>query len=244
MKNRRNYYRVLHVGRDAPAAVITACYRTLLQRLKMHPDLGGDNAEAAIVNDAYATLSDPDRRAAYDRTLVSASEQRREAEAPAWPREEAPASSRPATAATRSATRCSFCSAPFPANDAKSPASACAGCESVLFPAPKHQVGGASRRAFERLPRNMPVTFRLARSRNVARTGALVDLSLNGMRLLSQVNIPIGERVRIDCAFCSAVAIVRSRSPKEHGQGGWQCGMEFLTPCFTDGRGGLISILA
>ena len=91
----------------------------------------------------------------------------------------------------------------------------------------------------------MPVTFRLARSRNVARTGAVVDLSLNGMRLLSQANIPIGERMSLDCAFCSAVAIVRSRNPaKEHRQGGWQCGVEFLTLRIRYEHGTLLSTLA
>jgi len=77
------------------------------------------------------------------------------------------------------------------------------------------------------------------------RHGAIVDLSLNGMRLFSQVNIPIGERMSLDCAFCSAVAIVRSGSPaKEHGQRGWQCGVEFLTLRIRRERGSLLSTLA
>jgi len=142
-------------------------------------------------------------------------------------------------------TPCSFCSTLFLASRAESRDSVCATCGSVLFPALKHQVGGASRRAFERLPRDMPVTFRMADSRSVARPGAIADLSPNGMRLLSQVNIPIGERVRIDCAFCNAVAIARSGRPtKEHGQGGWQSGVEFLTLRIRHERGSLLSTRA
>ena len=72
MRNRRNYYRLLHVGRDAPTAVIQASYRTLMQRLRMHPDLGGDHERAALLNEAYETLSDPERRAAYDRRSPAA----------------------------------------------------------------------------------------------------------------------------------------------------------------------------
>ncbi len=35
--------------------------------LKKHPDLGGSSWDAALLNEAYAVLSNPERRAAYDR---------------------------------------------------------------------------------------------------------------------------------------------------------------------------------
>lgn len=69
--NRRNHYRILHVQPDASADVIRACYRTLVQTLKQHPDLGGDHWQATLINGAYAVLRDPARRAEYDRTLPS-----------------------------------------------------------------------------------------------------------------------------------------------------------------------------
>lgn len=65
--NRRNHYRLLHVQPEAPLEVIRASYRTLMMRL--HPDKGGDAQAAALINEAYAVLSDPQRRAAYDRQL-------------------------------------------------------------------------------------------------------------------------------------------------------------------------------
>lgn len=67
--NRRNHYRVLHVQPEAPLEVIKASYRAMMMRMKLHPDLGGDHDTAAIVNEAYAVLSDPQRRAEYDRQL-------------------------------------------------------------------------------------------------------------------------------------------------------------------------------
>jgi DnaJ-class molecular chaperone len=38
---KRNYYEILHVSRDAPAEIIRGSYRTLMQKLGHHPDLGG-----------------------------------------------------------------------------------------------------------------------------------------------------------------------------------------------------------
>lgn len=70
MKNKRNYYRILHVQFDAPPAVIRASYQTLMQKLKQHPDLGGEHANASIINEAYKVLMDAEKRRAYDRVLL------------------------------------------------------------------------------------------------------------------------------------------------------------------------------
>ncbi len=56
MQNRRNYYRILQVQPDAPIAVIKNNYRTLLQKLRLHPDLGGDPENASQINQAWQTL--------------------------------------------------------------------------------------------------------------------------------------------------------------------------------------------
>ena len=71
MINRRNYYRLLQVQPDATLAVIRASYRTLMQKLRLHPDLGGDDWNAALLNAAYAALRDCTKRAAYDRELLA-----------------------------------------------------------------------------------------------------------------------------------------------------------------------------
>ena len=67
--SQRNPYEVLGIGADATGADITRAYRRLARAA--HPDSRpGDSAAAAefrVVSDAYALLSDPARRATYDR---------------------------------------------------------------------------------------------------------------------------------------------------------------------------------
>ncbi|MBT8132422.1 MAG: DnaJ domain-containing protein [Gammaproteobacteria bacterium] len=71
MHERRNYYRILGVQPDASATLIRGAYRTLMQKLRMHPDLGGDERNAVTVNLAWQVLRDPQRRAEYDCSLLS-----------------------------------------------------------------------------------------------------------------------------------------------------------------------------
>lgn len=70
MGRARTHYELLQVSPAAGAEVIAAARRTLLAALKKHPDLGGDAAEAARINEAADTLLDPKRRAAYDAALA------------------------------------------------------------------------------------------------------------------------------------------------------------------------------
>jgi len=69
MKNKRNYYRILQVQPDAPYEIIRASYRTIMKELKSHPDLGGKNSEAYLINEAYETLRDSTKRSEYDKKL-------------------------------------------------------------------------------------------------------------------------------------------------------------------------------
>jgi molecular chaperone DnaJ len=68
MPTKRDYYEVLGIGRDATDEEIKKAFRKLA--FKHHPDHNSDTgAENKFkeVNEAYQVLSDPDKRAAYDR---------------------------------------------------------------------------------------------------------------------------------------------------------------------------------
>ena len=87
------------------------------------------------------------------------------------------------------------------------------------------------------------MSYRLASAPRQVWSGTTEDLSLKGMRFLSQTPEPAGERVRIECDFCSAVAVVRFARP-DPTKGRWQCGAEFLTLRLKHARGGLFSTVA
>jgi DnaJ-class molecular chaperone len=59
-----DYYNTLGINKDATPEDIKKAYRSLAS--KHHPDKGGDTATFQKVQEAYATLSDPQKRAAYD----------------------------------------------------------------------------------------------------------------------------------------------------------------------------------
>src|SRR5688500_18150657 len=65
----RDYYEVLGIQRTADAAEIKAAFRK--QAMEHHPDRNGgcENASGRFkeINEAYSVLSDPNKRAVYDR---------------------------------------------------------------------------------------------------------------------------------------------------------------------------------
>ena len=67
-ESKRDYYEVLGVGRDADEAAIKKAYRALAK--KYHPDMNPGDKEAEKkfkeASEAYAVLSDPDKRRQYD----------------------------------------------------------------------------------------------------------------------------------------------------------------------------------
>ena len=59
-----DYYSVLGVDKNADDATIKKAFKRLA--MKHHPDKGGNEEEFKKVNEAYAILSDPQKRAEYD----------------------------------------------------------------------------------------------------------------------------------------------------------------------------------
>lgn len=59
-----DYYSILGVDRNADEQTIKKAFKRLA--MKHHPDKGGDENKFKEINEAYATLSDPQKKAQYD----------------------------------------------------------------------------------------------------------------------------------------------------------------------------------
>lgn len=151
----------------------------MMSKLRLHPDLGGDTAGAALINEAYAVLSDPGKRARYDL------------------RQRLP---RAATEPVRNSDTLSDC--PFCHANARSLIQAktrCHRCDSPLVPPPtrpikKHEFFG--RRTVPRMSRSDPVAL-IASWQSPVRTAQLRDLSMTGISVLTDVKIRRQQVIRI-----------------------------------------------
>jgi hypothetical protein len=251
MKNRRNYYRLLCVQPDAPPAVIRSSYTALMVKLKRHPDLGGDHETATLLNEAYAVLSDPARRAEYDQQLEHRQSRaslgrgafqsgRRGAPAtPAAPSDTHTPPLPPQAPASASRVRCAFCAAPHPG--AVRPGDRCALCDSPLL-SPMHVASsGRDQRALPRLAHGGQVTLVTQRSAKRVRA-TIQDLSPLGMQVVTGDSLRVDEVVKVDCGLLSAVARVAScRHAPRPGTGSVAIGLEFLTLDLTAPRGAFVS---
>lgn len=252
MDNRRNYYRVLHVQRDAPLEIIKTSYRTLMQRMKMHPDLGGDHDDAQLINLAYATLSDPARRADYDAGLNASFDAMRTASRHDGTAETAVDSAPRGTPRQARARReaepkpqCAFCDAPVPPRAAEEGMS-CADCDSPLRPAVRQQpASAAAERAIERMPSKLPAVIQLRPGNSNAYDAEVMDLSPSGIRVRANVIVPIGATIRVHCGACRGVGRVRScgsdAADPLHQR---QIGIEFITVEFRAQAGCFVSVEA
>jgi len=208
----RDYYRILHVQPDAPLEVIRASYRTLMQRMRIHPDLGGDARQAALLNEAWSVLRHADKRSSYDaaRRAGNASRRtRREAE------------SSPPEA-------CLFCGTERSRFGAPEPGERCGECASPLAPADRSRLETRGQRAIGRIRRSHPVSFLTNWPQHFATAGRMQDVSLHGLKFFTRKALAGGQIIRLDSDICQAVARVVAAQPSADGEG-WLVRAEFLT---------------
>jgi len=221
MRNRRNYYRMLHVQPDAPLDVIKASYRALMMKMRLHPDLGGDHETATLINTAYAVLTDPTRRQQYDQIL-------RERDPRVFPQ-----AHRGSTGSARGGStslgfgatqsrdasrtepgRCVFCDTR--ATFAIRADCRCPRCDSPL-PRP-HELAASTttelfgRRAMPRLCRDEPLVF-YPHWPHQGHAARLRDLSPAGISFFALVAVDLHQLVKISGATLEGVARVVSSQP-------------------------------
>ena len=236
-ENRRNFYRVLQVQPDAPTEVIKASYRTLMQKLKAHPDLGGDSWNAAVINEAYAVLSDPGRRAEYDRQQDDLKRQVGKA-ARANGSQVTPTTSGPTPTTGRARAE-----SPQPLRDVAA-STTCPFCGNVHSTGGYHTLEFCSRchaslktvltddtgrgRMANRIEHGGDLSFVLQWPPLHRYRAAVVNLSPTGIQIVSPVRLPSGQRLKLESDSLNAVAVV-SRCEISPASAGYRVGAQFLT---------------
>ena len=226
MKNRRNYYRVLQVQPDAPTEIIRASYRTLMRELKKHPDLGGNTWDAEVLNEAYETLSDPQRRAAYDEELFIrytklTSSYTKQPITPVF----CPICKRPLSRKARPGELCLTCQTPLQSEDSTS-------AEPV------------SPRSIERIKKEEQIYY-YSQWPGKPVKGRMVDFSPKGMRFLCNEKLSPQTVLKISSKLFEASGTVTNLS--EETWGGKKCyavGICFIAVRFEDFRGTFFSTSA
>ncbi|MGI9257789.1 MAG: DnaJ domain-containing protein, partial [Gammaproteobacteria bacterium] len=232
-----DFYRILHVSPDAPEEIIRSSYRTLMQRLKQHPDLGGDHENATLINEAYATLTDPKARSIYDKQRGSQQPD---------PGESTLMRSRTVNCdyedtVSISLGGCFFCGAPFEKTEAAPADLFCVDCKSPLAMPEFEESNDTGLRALNRFSKEQPITFFDHWPSSEAHAATTHDISLKGMQFVTHVGLKHNQIIKIDCDVCRAVARVAHVS-REGNQ--WVVGVEFATLSFNSSRGSFVSARA
>ncbi len=239
--NHRNYYQILHVQADAPKEVIRSSYRTMMQKLKMHPDLGGNHDDAAVVNEAYKVLMNDTARAQYDAGLSSKQTSKPHAEKTKHPNDTNQPSRKNSYADNKQ--QCVFCNAPHNMGSNIGPDDICPKCESPVFPAKKQSTKVCDKRTIERINKEWSVKFFHSWPNAQAHTGKTRNVSLNGMQLLTTESLVISQVIKLISNELDVVAIVVNRQlGASEDSVEWSYGLEFVTLRFHQAHGTFISL--
>jgi hypothetical protein len=226
MKNRRNYYRILQVQPDAPVEIIHASYRTLMRELKHHPDLGGSNDDAALLNEAYDTLSDPQRRSDYDDKLFHQfikqdSSRSQSLLVPVF---------------------CPVCKKPILRKPERG--EVCLTCRTPLQSETEPEVANGNVRTISRTKSSAPIEYYSAWP-GKAEKGRMIDFSPKGMRFLCDGKIAAHSVLKISCDLLEAAGVVTNVSEEiDREQKIYAIGVCFLAVRFADPRGTFFSTSA
>jgi len=196
-----NYYKILQVDPIADQAVIKSAYRTLMLRLKKHPDHGGGKNDAQKINEAYKILKDPSNRRQYDKNNYHNLNARND-NSPRY-----------------YYVRCYFCSSinriDLKKSSLQPKAITCGKCHSPFF---TDTLDMHKMRNHKRKGKRYKCTFKMTIQLEFGGErfqGKCIDLSNNGMRFLSDLKMSTGQIVKIsfshDKKFIAIAKILRTK---------------------------------
>lgn len=248
VKNKRNYYRILHVQPDAPEAIIRASYRTLMQKLRAHPDLGGDQWNAAVINEAFATLTNTEARAAYDSELFKRYSRAELGAQHNGGRRAGPARERPQQSSGEtpaSGASCRFCKAPHHPRPGDDSDHDCPRCASPLSAPRQERDESPCQRAVARLEKAAPLAFYRNWPQRRPFQGRIEDLSTRGLRFATRVGLEQGEIIKLESPLLAAVGqISNTTALRRMGRYEFVYGVLFHTLRFAYQRGTFVQTQA
>ena len=228
-----DYYAILGLQPGADAASIRATYRRLMQQDGHHPDRGGDAKTAALINKAYAILSDPEQRTDYDLRMdvlarVSEGLTITQARRVLNPERE-----------------CLFCERPHNFGGGELADMSCGHCGSALQSVEHQRLAPCGQRAMLRVGKSVDMQVYTSVHQRRGHTARTEDVSPLGLRLTTTLNLFPGQRLRIVSDILDAVGEVTHCAREESL---WRpqtvAGISFLTLRFARPAGAFVSAQA
>ncbi len=236
----KNYYRILQVQSDAPAAIITASYQALI---KSSPEI------ISLLDESYRILSNEKARKQYDiylANLLTDTSSRNNAQ---------PHSTNPITTSKNASNSektlslqpyqavilhyCAFCKTPYRSQANLYGNENCLECASPLTSL-EHESLKLFRRTMKRIPIQGDFLFYLFWP-GKPYSGFFQDLSSSGLRFWSQQSIDLQETIKVDASNLQAIAEITHTSAEKNGT---SIGARFITVQFNQIRGNFISVKA
>ncbi|HET7608316.1 MAG TPA: DnaJ domain-containing protein [Gammaproteobacteria bacterium] len=207
-----DYYRILQIQPDAPAPMVHTSYQTLVRRA-LRDSPGGD--EIARLDAAYAVLSDPQRRAAYDLER----------------------SGRTAARAVAEPGTCLFCGATYAVGGELKRDDECGRCFSPLYPADRHRLEYSGQRILGRIQVRHAISIWPKWAQETPISGEMRNVSLNGLSFTAPVLFEVNQIVRIGCTELHALGRIAHAEQVTGAAHPFSAGLEFLTLRLPEGGG-------
>ncbi|MFZ1852011.1 MAG: DnaJ domain-containing protein [Nitrosomonas sp.] len=235
----KNFYRILQVQSDAPAAIIASSYQALKKI---------NSGDITLLDEAYRILSNNTTRQQYDaylaRYLAKASKKAQANAVYPMATSSTNAYVNPVIASLQPYKAvilhyCAFCKTPYRLHANVYGNEICLECESPITYT-EHESMRLLRRTKKRIAMQGDFLFYLFWLGKPHR-GSFQDLSSSGVRFWSQQSLDLGEIVKIDASNLQAVTEVMHISAEGNGV---SIGTRFITAKFDQSRGNFISVEA
>jgi hypothetical protein len=195
-----------------------------MQKLKMHPDLGGDTWNAALVNEAYAVLHDPLKREQYDRQILKRLQKRHTPEATDTQR-----------------GHCLFCKSIFLFVPGRATVDVCVECRSPLQGMDVDETQITLRRMAARIERTFDITY-YTYWPQAAHLAVAMDFSPTGIAIAGADHFFVGQLIKIESEILSAVAQVKNQESAGESASPIRVGLKFMTVSFNLPRGTFVGV--